>query len=137
MSAADLTNKVALNDAFRISFLGCRPLSYVEETCEAKTTLVAQGLTYRHFAVDDVRDILYFCDVKKTGEAGLACFSSNRGKVDNDFDGSVLFGRVLLRQKLLFLLDGFFALSLQKYLGSSTTCWALEWQAHLSLTGKR
>jgi len=69
----------------RVKFQGCYPDGFSESdptlACGAGDTLAANdGSRYRHFAVDDINDVVYFCDQSPNDRRPkLHCFANNRG----------------------------------------------------------
>ncbi len=80
----------------RVAFEGCRPPDWSGRSdCSALPAAddASSDVEYRHFAVDDVADVVYFCDVAPTGvggvgvRGGLRCFASDRKKPEPNFSG--------------------------------------------------
>lgn len=61
-----------------MQFFGCLPDNFVPDpsSCFADTTVDSNDISqYRHFAVDDDRDIVYFCNINDFSGA-MQCFVS-------------------------------------------------------------
>ena len=87
----------------RIEFKGCLPKQYLNDTDldgagpnmedAVQTRYTAGSLSdfltspIRHFAFDDERNIVYFCDVTPTVVYDIRCFSSNRNEVVDRWTG--------------------------------------------------
>ncbi len=101
--------------ARRIQFLGCRPKTYVANSgvCSGLSPPVdaSSPEKYRHFAVDQGRDIVYFCDVDpKDQRAGLKCFASKRNGEQKDIDRETNEQDQIERQKVVYIYFFFLAL---------------------------
>jgi len=86
-SSGAVTDPMAVNG---VRFVGCRPPGANLTTAPAcssllKTTHAVKDY-YRSFAVDEERDLLYFCDA--TPHSSVRCYSSNR-RMEQDFDGKL------------------------------------------------
>ena len=71
-----------------MKFYGCKTVQEPEaSTCiEDKTRDATKAEDYRHFAVDDVSDTVYFCDLNPYRE-GMFCYCSNRKDNKNTWIG--------------------------------------------------
>lgn len=77
-----------------MTWKGCFPPNYVANIslCQADETIHADDpKKYRHFAVDDLKEIIYFCDRNLYGE-GMSCFANNR-EVD---EGNTWIGKFIV-----------------------------------------
>jgi len=76
-----------------VSFDGCRPMTAnlsIAPECfnDDRPPAVHAERYFRSFAVDEINDVVYFCDSRFSEPAGPArCFASNRA-TDGDFDGN-------------------------------------------------
>ena len=63
---------------FRGKFFGCfaREATFVAPTCAATTIKSWEKEDYRHFAVDDIHNVVYFCD-RNPYISGMFCYSSH------------------------------------------------------------
>ncbi len=77
----------------RVKFKGCYEQEPAVATCTPDMSAVdaSSAVTYRHFAVDEKHNIVYFCDMapKGTVNGKLRCFASNRHESQSTktFDG--------------------------------------------------
>ena len=70
----------------RVQFSGCLTVQGTSGTCSNETIEQARDATkadqYRHFAVDEVSDTVYFCDLNPYRD-GMFCYCSNRKDPDH------------------------------------------------------
>ena len=72
-----------------VRFYGCLPRGHTPDVtlCAAAATVDSTDPTaYRHFAVDDLHDVVYFCD-RSPYSGRMHCYSSVRADGDNLWNG--------------------------------------------------